>query len=325
MLDDDAVPNNGINDGGGSSTPQGLANVNGTLFFQANDFIAGAELWKTNGSNGPGNTVMVDDDLVPDGGINSNGVGGDQPSDPAGITDVNGVAYFGASNGDDGFELWRSNGNNGPGNTEMVEDPVPGGGIRNGAGTSSFAGGMTNVSGTIFFSAIGDSGGEELWKTDGTPAGTTIVEDGAPDGGLNPTGAMGSNSSNPFELTNIGGTLFFNADDGTNGRELWKSNAAGTSMVEDGVPGSGLNNGGDSTPAGFTAFAGGVFFRATDGVVGTELWRAQVEGPPAPPGGDSTPALLLPAASTPTSPAKKKCKKGRKLKKGKCVRKKKKK
>ena len=43
----------------------------------------------------------------------------------------------------------------------------------------------------------------------------------------------------PRNLTNVNGTLFFAADDGTNGCELWKSDgtAAGTVLVKDIRPG----------------------------------------------------------------------------------------
>ncbi len=39
----------------------------------------------------------------------------------------------------------------------------------------------------------------------------------------------------PFSLTEVNGTLFFTADDGMNGSELWKSDGteAGTVMVKD--------------------------------------------------------------------------------------------
>ena len=72
---------------------------------------------------------------------------------------------------------------------------------------------LTVVDGTLFFYASDGSHGEELWKTDGTAAGTIMVKD------INP----GSTSSNPFHMTAVGGTLFFAADDGIHGRELWKS------------------------------------------------------------------------------------------------------
>ena len=69
-----------------------------------------------------------------------------------------------------------------------------------------------------------------LWKSDGTAAGTTLGTD------INP----GSTGSDPKFLTNVNGTLYFSADDGTNGGELWKSDgtAAGTAMVTDVNPGS---------------------------------------------------------------------------------------
>ena len=48
-------------------------------------------------------------------------------------------------------------------------------------------------------------------------------------------GAAPTRSSEPRYLTNVGGTLFFTARDGTSGYELWKSNgtAAGTKRVKD--------------------------------------------------------------------------------------------
>src|SRR6266576_2726596 len=50
----------------------------------------------------------------------------------------------------------------------------------------------------------------------------------------------GNLSSNPTSLTNVNGTLYFIADDGVHGRELWKSDGTpqGTTLVRDINPGA---------------------------------------------------------------------------------------
>ncbi|MCH8272832.1 MAG: T9SS type A sorting domain-containing protein [Candidatus Marinimicrobia bacterium] len=86
----------------------------------------------------------------------------------------------------------------------------------------------------------------------------------------------GSDSSFPFSLTNVNGTLFFRANDGTNGGELWKSDgtASGTVMVKDIIPGEG-----GSFPSDLTNVNGTLFFKANDGTNGEELWKTgQITG-----------------------------------------------
>jgi len=87
---------------------------------------------------------------------------------------------------------------------------------------------LTAVGSTLFFAANDGVHGNELWKSDGTYAGTKMVKN------IRPL----AKSSDPQNLVNVNGTLFFTANDGTHGRELWKSNgtAAGTKMVKDIVP-----------------------------------------------------------------------------------------
>lgn len=70
----------------------------------------------------------------------------------------------------------------------------------------------------------------------------------------------------------LGGALFFFADDGVHGRELWRSDGAegGTWMVRDICPGQCV---GCPIPELFV-HGGAVYFSAQDGVHGGELWRS---------------------------------------------------
>ncbi len=77
---------------------------------------------------------------------------------------------------------------------------------------------------TILFVHQGDSG-HELWRTDGSPAGTFLVKD------IN-AGPADSDISGFIEF---GDSVYFAADDGVHGSELWKSDGteAGTLLAAD--------------------------------------------------------------------------------------------
>ena len=109
---------------------------------------------------------------------------------------------------------------------------------------------LTAVGNTLYFVANDGTYGYELWKSDGTAAGTVMVKDIY----------SGSSSSSPYYLTAVGNTLYFRANDGTNGYELWKSDgtASGTVMVKDIYNGSGGSN-----PSDLTAVGNTLYFRAT--------------------------------------------------------------
>ncbi len=81
----------------------------------------------------------------------------------------------------------------------------------------------------------------------------------------------GSGHSFPDDFTEFNGALFFGADEGTNGMELWTSDgtAAGTALFKDINPGSGSSN-----PSYFAELNGALFFRADDGTNGSELWTS---------------------------------------------------
>jgi ELWxxDGT repeat protein len=231
-----------INPGGASSVPSWRTNVNGTLFFAADDGTHGPELWKSDGT--AAGTVLVKD-IYP----------GSTGTWPAWLTNVNGSLFFTTNDVTYGRELWKSDGS--AAGTVLVKDIYPGSGYSSGSEPSS----LTNVNGSLFFTAADSTHGRELWKSNGTSAGTMLVKD------LNP----GSASSIPGWLTNANGTLFFTADDGTHGPELWKSDgtAAGTVLVKD--IGAGASG---SFPYWLTNVNGTLFFSADDGVHGYELWQS---------------------------------------------------
>ena len=93
--------------------------------------------------------------------------------------------------------------------------------------------------------------GAELFRTDGTKAGTVLVRDINPNGG-----------SAPSNLTNFNGTLYFTASDDVHGNELYQSDgtAAGTKRVADLYPGTG-----SASPANLTVVGGALYFTAYDG------------------------------------------------------------
>ena len=121
--------------------------------------------------------------------------------------------------------------------------------------------GMAFVNGTVFFPASSGAAPDdvELWKTDGTPAGTVMVRD------INP----GAAASLPATLTPFGGRVYFSATDPAGGRELWSSDgtAAGTARVADLNPGPTSSN-----PVVWNEIDGRLYFTADDGTHGQELW-----------------------------------------------------
>lgn len=226
-----------IYSGSAAYGPQKLTEMNGVLYFATiSGNIHGVELWKSDGTEE--GTVQVKD-------INQSG-----HSWPNYFTVMNGLLYFSAEDGEHGRELWRSDGTDA--GTVLVKDIHTNG--------PSAPSGFTNVNGTLFFSAESDGLGRELWKSDGTDSGTVLVKD------IKPSLTYIA-SSDPKNLIDVNGTLFFTADDGVHGKELWKSDGsvAGTFMVKDFRP----NSNGASLMSNFTNVDGRLVF-VYDGV----LWMS---------------------------------------------------
>jgi ELWxxDGT repeat protein len=141
--------------------------------------------------------------------------------------------------------------------------------IARGAASSAPAD-LTAMNRTLFFTADDGRHGRDLWRSNGTAAGTVRL-----------TGpGTASPAADPRDLTVADGVLFFSAFDPRHGRELWRSNgrSAGTTLVADIVPGPR-----GSDPQDITYAVGQqvpspdqvlVYFSAWDPAHGRELWRS---------------------------------------------------
>ena len=125
---------------------------------------------------------------------------------------------------------------------------------------------LTELGPITLFTATDDATGNELWKTNGTEAGTTLVRDIYPGDFL---------SSAPHSFHRMGGTVFFAAGDPNAGYEQWKTDGTttGTRRVKN------INPTGDSLPIQeMTDIDGTLFFTANDGTSGLELWKSDEIG-----------------------------------------------
>jgi ELWxxDGT repeat protein len=217
----------------------GLVAGGGTLFFSTADEAHGYELWRSDGT--PAGTELVED-ITP----------GRRSSFPDLLAHIGGTLFFTTASG----RLWTSDG------TAAGTRPVK----RVGSAGNPLIRDATRVGDGIFFQATDDAHGSELWKSDGTAAGTVLVKD------INTTaGGAFPYYSSPSRLTNVAGALFFAADDGTHGQELWSSDgtAPGTQLVRDVNPGDA-----SSFPQSLANVGGTLFLQASNPSRGAELWKA---------------------------------------------------
>jgi ELWxxDGT repeat protein len=230
--------------GSGSSSIAQPALHHGVLYFAATAGAAGGELWRSDGT--AAGTRMVKD-IVPNTASSS----------PGAFASAGGKLYFSAQTTEEGRELYASDGTEA--GTYRVKDINPG-------TRSSHPGFFTEAAGTVFFSATvsdpatSSGSGTELWKTDGTEAGTMLVRDIVP----------GSASSGPDNFLAFGGKVWFQGDWPGAGQELCYSDGteAGTGLLLDLDPG---------TAGGFFfnklfAHSGHLYFPGDNGI-DTELYR----------------------------------------------------
>jgi ELWxxDGT repeat protein len=188
-----------INPGPTGSSPQDLVAMGGLLFFRADDGVGGLELWRSDGTEA--GTVRVKD-------INP----GPEGSGTGPLVPLDGTLFFFADGGLSGPGLWRSDGTE-AGTTYVTAAPSasaltavgPGlffavGGVApldlwksdgTAAGTALVkagvvVGSLTGLDGTLYFVGRDALHGDELWRSGGSDASTTLVRDITPGAGGNP-------------------------------------------------------------------------------------------------------------------------------------------
>ncbi|MEP7229746.1 MAG: ELWxxDGT repeat protein [Ginsengibacter sp.] len=272
-----------------------LNSIGNTAFFVAGDAVTGYELWKSDGSIA--GTVLVKDinpgigNSVPGGmfvyknevyfaaydGTSSNTSFWKSNGTAAGtikLKDIdpwwgntvaltkryfcvsNNILYFSALDYSttDGTVFWKTDGT--PGGTQPIKDINPTDGT-----VTQGPYYLTDVNGTLFFTADDGVHGRELWKSDGTANGTQLVSD------INP----GNGGSIMSGLTSFAGKLFF--QNAVNSRYyLWTSDGTlgGTHAVEDpGIVNVGI--------AAIFATTNKLFLSGNNQQYGTELYAGTVE------------------------------------------------
>ena len=241
----------GIGDGilAGLTSEKRIERVGNNLFFLADNGSSGEELWLTNGTTA--GTRLVKD-------INGTG----SSSGISNLTRYKNKLFFYVSEGNSTAEdegLWVSDGTTA--GTRLIKD------VQTGTGNSSVGvDTMTVLNNTLYFIAETGAGGrfEELWKSNGTAAGTVRVSD------------IGSTVYNSDQMTNVSGKFYFLRSDGPSSNELWVSNgtAAGTLALKSFTGGAAKLKFHIGTYVDNPGYNGKLYFYGTTANQGYELWQS---------------------------------------------------
>lgn len=223
-----------------------LTPVGTKLFFTANDATNGRALWVTD------NTVLGTKLVKSINSISQYSLI-DAPT-AAGSKLFYTVA---SGTGSTGVQLWVSNGT--PTGTTILKDINP---TINREFSAAGPENFSAVNGVLFFANWGPTYGNQLWKSDGTVAGTAFFKV------INPTA-----NAFPGHMKVINNTLYFSSLDGTDRNTLWKSNGTtgGTVKVASFQPNA--NGDGFSHSSSFVTLGNTLVGSANGGVVGSELWK----------------------------------------------------
>jgi ELWxxDGT repeat protein len=217
--------------------------IDGVAYFQATDNGVNTQWWRTDGTAG--------------GTFKLHGLTGQGDVRPSAYVRYNGTVYCALdTNTTNRVTLWKTNGQ--VAGTEVVKNTITAGAGADGGSTPPDR--IVVANGLMFFRGGNGVAGYELWRSDGTDAGTFLVKDILP----------GSGSSGVADLTAYGNAAYFVATDGSRGRQLWKSDGteAGTVIVQEIFnPSRDL-----ALPDGLTVFDGFLFFKMKRDGYGREWW-----------------------------------------------------
>jgi ELWxxDGT repeat protein len=179
---------------------------------------------------------------------------------PGSFRELNGDLIFTARPSETSVELWRSDGT--PTGTIKLLDVQD----------LSY---LDEAGEYLYFTASTPESGREIYRTNGTPGGTILLKD------INPGAADGipdralyrsyiPHGVAVYPSAPVGTEMFFGADNGINGVELWKTDgsAVGTMMVKDINPGSADG----FTPGIVSGFEGHFYFTGSDPTIGPQPW-----------------------------------------------------
>lgn len=194
--------------------PSGDADFEGQIIFQGKIFFAGNDgtnsggIYYSDGTTSGTQLIAGTQNVVVESSQNLV------------FVECNGKLFFVADDGTHGQELWITDGTSV--GTKMVKDIFTG--IGN-AQITSLRTSSASFQNKFYFVANDGVNGLEVWVSDGTTGGTSMLKD------INPNSASGIAYEPNFVVYN--GALYFAADNGTDGQELWITDGTtgGTSMV----------------------------------------------------------------------------------------------
>jgi ELWxxDGT repeat protein len=243
-----------LNPGTAGSYPSNFTAFNGSVLFSAYTLATGYELWKYDGTK-----VSLVADINPT--VDDIGFGTKEGNDsfPTWLTPYKSAIYFSAYEPKRGDELWRYDGINVTRISDIAPDAndtikiFP---------ANSWPNQLTVVNDVLYFSATTRTNPQnyELWSYDG--ANVKLAANIHPDIGTN-------YSSYPTGLTPFNGQLYFMADDGSHGWELFRYNGTTATLIDTNPGGADSS----SYPKYFTPFNNKLYFQAFTDAAGFELWR----------------------------------------------------